>query len=339
MRQGYNPHKDQEQEQTKFTHQIVLPVFIPNEEGYYKDAFRILQLCIQSLLLTIHDQTFVTIINNGSCLKIARYLDDLFSESKIHELIHTENIGKLNSVLKGLTGNSIALVTIADSDVMFCSGWQQATLDVFNNFPKAGVVGLTPQFKMFENGCGNVLFDTLFSDSVRFSEVVDPNSLERFYESIGWDKNYNHDYLKQNLSITKKKGSALIGSGHFVATYRKSIFAEITTYIGYKMGGNSEGYLDEAPLKKGFWRLTTNANYAFHMGNVMEEWMNIFVKELPQNENADNITPLLPIKLPRVSKTSYFIKIRLFSKLFSIRLLRKWYFRFKKLPSSMIEKY
>jgi hypothetical protein len=53
----------------------------------------------------------------------------------------------------------------------------------------------------------------------------------------------------------------LIGSGHFVATYKKRYFEHIVSYIGYKMGG-SEGIWINYPLKD-YWRLTTQDNYAF----------------------------------------------------------------------------
>ncbi|MEO8515693.1 MAG: glycosyltransferase [Flavobacterium sp.] len=338
MRVGYNPHKDQEQEQTKYLHQIVIPVFIPNEEGYYKDAFVILQNCINSLLKTSHNKTFVTIVNNGSCLKITDYLTDLFVKKQIHELIHTNNIGKLNAILKGLSGNNIPLVTISDSDVLFCNHWQSETIAIFNAFPKAGVVGIAPQFKMFESNCANVVFDHLFSEKMHFSEVKDPNALIRFYESIGWNNDYNQDYLKQNLTISNNNKLALVGSGHFVATYRKILFDEIVTYIGYKMGANSEGYLDIAPLKKGFWRLTTTHNYAYHMGNVLEKWMNDEILLLDENLKSENKL-ITSESIYIESKWSFFLKNRVFSKVFSNKKFKRVFYKYKKLPKSMITNY
>ena len=77
----------------------------------------------------------------------------------------------------------------------------------------------------------------------------------------------------------------MIGSGHFVATYKKDIFESVVTYIGYKMGGKSEGYLDTLPLEKDYWRLTTADNYAYHMGNTIENWM---VVDTP-NESKENV--------------------------------------------------
>ena len=205
MRVGSNPHKDKETSNVNYLHQIVIPVYIPEFEGYFKDSFQILQLCVNSLLNTIHNKTFVTVINNGSCLDIRKYLDDLLASNKIHEVIHTENIGKVNAVLKGISGNNIPFVTITDSDVLFCSSWQEETMKVFHSFKKAGVVGITPQFKTYETNCGNILFENLFSKMLKFTEVEQPVELAKFYESIGWSKDYNQDYLKYTLSIENSK--------------------------------------------------------------------------------------------------------------------------------------
>ena len=162
MRVGNNPHKDKETTHANYLHQIVIPVYIPNLEGYFKDSFQILQLCVNSLLETVHNKTFITIVNNGSCIEIQNYLDDLYENHKIHEIIHTENIGKLNAILKGISGNNIPYVTISDSDVLFCENWQKETMKVFYSFNKAAVVGITPQFKTYETNCGNVLFENYF---------------------------------------------------------------------------------------------------------------------------------------------------------------------------------
>ena len=139
MRKGLNPHKDKPQEQSEFVHQIIIPVYIPNQEEYFKDSFRILQICLESLFKTVHKKTFISVINNGSCNEVKEYLDGLFISKKIHEVIHTTNIGKLNSIVKGLVGNNIELVTIADSDVFFLENWQQQTVKTFNAFPKTGM--------------------------------------------------------------------------------------------------------------------------------------------------------------------------------------------------------
>ncbi|MFY0714763.1 glycosyltransferase family 2 protein [Seonamhaeicola sp. NFXS20] len=336
MRIGFNPNKDRAIECSKYIHQVVIPVYIPNEAGYFKDSFKIFKLCIESLLKTVHNKTYITIVNNGSSQVVKEYLDDLLNSLKIHELIHTENIGKLNAILKGLVGNDIELVTISDADVLFLPNWQQETVKVFSNIPKAGVVGIVPQFKMFKSRCGNVIYDTLFSKNLKFLPVKNPKALQMFYDSIGWKRDYNQDYLKYNLGLKFSQNlSVLVGSGHFVATYKKDMFSEITTYLGYKLGGVSETYLDNAPLKKGYWRLTTQDNYAYHMGNTFEDWM----KVMPQKEQFVEAISSNFRTYKNSNTLVCFFKNRVFVKFLSIGFLYRWFLKWKGLPKDMIKQY
>lgn len=336
MRVGCNPNKDQKKEDSKYFHQVIIPVYIPNQEGYFKDSFTILKLCLESLFNTIHSKTFITVVNNGSDKIIADYLDSLFAQNKIQELIHTENIGKLNAILKGLTGNNIDLVTISDSDVLFLPNWQLETVKVFKEVPKAGVVGIVPQFKTYESNCGNVLFDTIFNSKLQFLPVKNKEALIRFYDSLGWDRNYNQDYLKYTLGLKINSDlNVLIGSGHFVATYKRDIFENIITYVGYKMGSKSLLYLDTLPLKKDYWRLTTYDNYAYHMGNTIEDWMN----KAQDQKAGHSFLEYSFEKRKRISSISYFIKNRLFVKFISVKMIVKMFLKWKKLPMAMIVKY
>ncbi len=338
MRIGSNPHKDKPIQETDYLHQVIIPVYIPNQEGYFKDSFKVFQISIQSLLNTIHSKTFVTIVNNGSCIEVEQYLDLLFVEQRIQELIHTENIGKLNAVLKGIVGNAIELVTIADADVLFLPNWQQQTLTVYNSFPKAGVVGIVPQFRNFSHLCGNVIFENFFSNKLRFTTVKNPDALLKFNKSIGVKDDFNKAYLKWNLTIEKHSYTAIVGSGHFVATYRRELFSHLKTYLSFKLGGDSEQYLDELPLKKGLWRMTTNDNFAYHMGNVFEDWM-----EEALNSKRGTATEPLKLKYSvsdqNINKVIYLIKNKIFVRFFKKRSVRNQFYRLKGLPENEVRKY
>ncbi|MBF7090623.1 glycosyltransferase family 2 protein [Flavobacterium sp. ALJ2] len=336
MRVGYNPFKDQKNDESKYIHQIIIPVYIPNQRDYFKDSFAILKLCLDSLFATIHKRTFITIVNNGSDTIIGDYLISLLNKDKIQELIHTENIGKLNSILKGLAGNNIELVTISDYDVMFLPQWQVETVKVFTHIPNAGVVGIVPQFKMYEHYCWNVIFDNFFNKKLKFIPVKNSEALIRFYDSLGWDRNYNQDHLQYVLGLELNLDlKVLIGSGHFVSTYKKDMFEELVSYIGFKMGGNSEGYLDQLLLKKNYWRLTTYDNYAYHMGNTFEDWMTVPFVERKMNEDLETNFS----KNKKISNILYFIKNKLFRKLISIKWIVRLFLKWKKLPQHMIKRY
>ena len=336
MRVGFNPHKDVCVEDSTYFHQVIIPVFIPNQKDYFRDSFEILKICLKSLFETIHKRTFITIVNNGSCNEIRDYLTELYENSKINEIIHTENIGKLNAILKGIVGNNIELVTIADSDVLFLEGWQDETAKIFKSVDKAGVVGLTPQFKMYESYCGNIIFDNLFNSNLKFLPVKNSEALIKFYDSLGWKRDYNSDYLRYALGlIINSDLNVLIGSGHFVATYKKDIFNEIKSFIGFKMGGDSETYLDKLLLHKNYWRLTTYDNYAYHMGNTVEDWMSkINVLKSDAEILHSNFS-----KSEKQSKLVYFIKNRLFVKFLSFKWILKMFLRYKDLPHPMIKNY
>jgi hypothetical protein len=339
MRVGFNPHKDALNEKMVYNHQIIIPVYIPNQEEYFKDSFKVFRICIESLFKTVHDKTFITIVNNGSCKEVVAYLDELFSFTKIHELIHTDNIGKLNAILKGLAGNEIELVTIADSDVLFLKNWQRETVSVFNCFQKAGVVGIVPQFRTFGHFSGNLIVENLFSKKLKFSPVKNSESLKKFYYSLGWkDEDFNKSHLELTLTIENNSKVAVVGSGHFVATYKKEIFNLIPTYIEHKLGGESEKYLDKILLDFGLWRLTTNDNYAYHMGNVYEEWMTMTLNSL-ENDKVEVLNLTDKRVLKKVSKIDFYLKNVLFIKFFKKRKLRNIFYRYKGLPKQMIEQY
>ena len=313
MRVGFNPHKDKVQPKSEFFHQVVIPVYIPNQEGYFKDSFEILKLCIESLLLTSHNKTYITIVNNGSYDEVTDYLNELFLKNRIQEIIQTSNVGKLNAVLKGFVGHDFKLITVSDADVLFLNNWQKATYLVFENFPKVGVVCPTPSSRSLRTYTSNIYWDSFFSKKLQFSEVKNPEALKMFGSSVGNVDFYNEFHLQKYLTISNNNEKAVVGAGHFVATYRGDIFDDIAVkYSNYKLGGNSEGiFLDIPVIKKGFWRLSTAENYAYHMGNVLEDWMHT-KKATIQRDNFSG--KVILSKKSNVSKFSVFIKSRLFAK-------------------------
>ena len=54
MRIGFNPNKDKIKEVDEYFHQVIIPVYIPNKHGYFKDSFQILVHSLESLFKTSH---------------------------------------------------------------------------------------------------------------------------------------------------------------------------------------------------------------------------------------------------------------------------------------------
>lgn len=339
MRIGFNPNKDKIQERNDFFHQVIVPVYIPNQEGYFKDSFVILQYCLQSLFKTCHAKTYFTVVNNGSCKEVVEYLNTLYQENKIQELIHTSNIGKLNAVLKGITGQQFPLISITDADVLFLNDWQKATYEIFKVFDKVGVVSTTPSSKMLRYFTSNVLFENLLSKQLGFTKVVNPDAMQIFGYSVGNPKLYNEFHLDKYLTLSKGNVKAVIGAGHFVATYRGNIFDNLKQRSSiYSLGGNSEGdILDKPVVENGYWRLSTENNYTYHMGNTIEDWMSKKVENLVEDKTIYNAVP----QLEKVYSSNFAngFKNIFFSRVLYRESIWKFFLRYKGLTKEEAKKY
>ncbi|CAM3670659.1 glycosyltransferase [Flavobacterium chungbukense] len=338
MRIGFNPNKDQQNNDLVYFHQIIIPVYIPNQENYFKDSLAILKLSLESLFRTVHKKTFITIVNNGSCQEVKNYLQELYLNEKIHELLDTTNIGKLNAILKGIVGHNFPLITITDSDVLFLKGWQDATYSVFDNFPKAGIVCPTPSSRSLRTFTSNIYWDKILSKDLSFSKVKNPFALKNFANSIGSPDFYNEAHIEKYFTISNKNEKAVVGAGHFAGTYRGIIFNDLKIkYSNYKLGGDSESKILDIPVvQNDLWRLSTSDNYAYHMGNVVENWMNDEVSKLQPNQTSTDFF-LKPVKLG--SKWTYFIKSKIFGKIILNKKVMKYFIRYKGLSKEESENY
>ncbi|UPZ16043.1 glycosyltransferase [Flavobacterium humidisoli] len=338
MRLGFNPNKDQETTNLTYSHQIIIPVYIPNQNDYFKNSLAILKLCLESLLLTVHKKTFITVVNNGSCAEVKNYLQELYVEKKIHEILETTNIGKLNAILKGVVGHNFPLITITDSDVLFLNGWQKATYSIFENFPKAGVVCPTPSSRSLRTYTSNIYWDNFFSKKLAFSKVKNPLALKNFAISVGNPDFYNRAHLENYFTISSSNEKAVIGAGHFVGTYRGEIFNSLEVkYSNYKLGGNSESEILDIPVvKKGFWRLSSEDNYAYHMGNVVEQWMYNEVSKL-EKDNTEIDFKLKSIEAS--SKWLFILKSKVFGKFILNKKIMKYFLRWKGLSKEEASNY
>lgn len=335
MRIGFNPKRGKMVE-NEFFHQIVLPVYIPHEEGYFKDSFAILKICLNSLFSTCHNQTYFTIVNNGSSPKVRSYLESLYTSSQIHELIHTTNVGRVNANLKGLVGHSFKLVTLTDADVLFANGWQEATYKVFENFNSAGAVTPVPNSRMIKTLTGNVLIANLFSKKLKFTKVKDPKSMEHFANSINNFDLLKKVHLEKYLTITNNDIEAMLGAGHFVITYRDDVFQKVYKNTNYLFAGNSNDVFDIPVIENGFWRLSTASNYAFHMGNTLESWMD--EKEINLKKNEEKVV-MPKIEEQKINLFFNYLSIHFFSKILFKKPIWRLFLRWKGLTKAEAANY
>jgi hypothetical protein len=338
MRVGFNPNREKEKKEENYYHQVIIPVFIPNHEGYFKDGFRILQLCLESLFKTCHAKTYISVVNNGSCIEVVNYLQQLLIDKKIQELTHSTNVGYVNAMLKGIVGHNFPIITTSDADVLFLNDWQKETYALFDVFPKAGAVCPTPSSKTLKYYSYNLIFDSFFSKKTKFSVVKNSPAMLDFALSIGNDNFYNNFHLSKYLTIENKNIKAVVGAGHYIVTYKGSIFNDLKEkYSDFKLGGGSDDILDRPVVKQGYWRIATEDNYAYHMGNVLEPWMEQKFNEI---ENHSNIKIYMP-ELKQISQNSIvnFIKEKIFMRLLVFKPIWKLFLQYKGLSKEEANQY
>ncbi len=341
MRIGINPEKENKEIKNNTYHRIVIPVYIPNFEGYFTEGFEVFKLCLESLLLTVHSQTRITIYNNNCHKDVKTYIDKKYYESEyIDQVFHSKiNVGKINAMLSSVKGNLEKLITVTDADVLFKNGWQTGVEKLFVNFPEAGMISPVPSSKSILSYTANNWFYSLFKGSLSFQKVLDPEAMHRFDISLGNKQlMYKPIHLQKYLVLTNKKNNsqAVMGCGHFVATIKRTVFDTGTTEPAFvKIGSGVESKFIDIPNEKlGFLRLATKENFAFHMGNSTEPWMfeefRILKKELSEGIDTSDLVS------KNFNKKGFFIG-KIYLRLLKIKSFRN--LRFKKLGIKNHEEY
>jgi len=337
MRLGNNPAKDGKIiTKNKSQHRVVIPLYIPYEFDYYKDSYQLFELCLFSIIKTSSSILNISVISNGCCKEVNAKLLLLYEQELIEELIiENEAIGKINSVLKALRTVEERLITITDADVLFCNGWENAVIDVFEAFPNSGAVCPIPVFRKHFDLTSNIWLDNLFNDRIRFLPVKNPEALSMFGKSLGWK--WLVSEFKDVIGTIKNKNNkiAVLGCSHVVATYKNEVFKGIpNTNAKFKLEGICEyEYTDLPVLKRGGYRLSTYDNYAYHLGNVAEPWMYEKFNGLYEEKKVDKKIETLKFLRKRYF---YSYKEKIFKKLLSFDKFKRKILKIKGLNKEQI---
>lgn len=321
-----NPQKAERKITMTTHHRIVIVVYIPNEEGFYEKSFDVFKTCLESLIVTINSNAAITVVNNGSFDKVTTLLNLYLKEKKIDTLIsHNTNIGKIDAQIGAARASREKYITLTDADILFVNGWQEKVEEVFSAFKNVGSVSPIPIRTGVYAGTSSVLKQVLLK-KIKFKYISIPENFHnynKFLESINWDLDTNEN---NKWPVIENNGiKAVIGSAHQVLTIDRDIL--FTTSPSSPsltlVGGNSEhNYVDIPIDKSGKLRLSTFSNFAFHIGNKVEDWMIIIIDNNHKKENFKTIEPLSLLSTDlfnSITKTKiYNLKKMIIKKLFSI---------------------
>ena len=294
MRNGVNPEKLKNEKLPFFLHRVIVPVYIPNlEDEYYLNQLEVFERFLGQLIKTINPQTTaITLINNNSCDEVEDVINKY--RSVIDKLVrYAENKGKVFPVLQEARAAAEPFITITDADVLFYEGWEQAIFKVFASCSKAGVVAPlpSPSLAFYENSA--VFSDQYLAGGIAYQKILSDADAELYLAGMGNDSLLNREkrkYSWKERQYVLKKVNALIGCGHFVATYRSKIFKGKYDNPKIKFANGLEReFIDSLNDEKGYYRLSTVETYAYHMANNLDEHSRSFSLEKENKLSEDLI--------------------------------------------------
>ncbi|WP_412560341.1 glycosyltransferase [Winogradskyella sp. MIT101101] len=325
MRLGMNPQKQARKIQLKCQHRLIIVVFIPSLDGYYKNVLEVFKLCLESAIATTNSNCAITVVNNASCDEVTQYLKEQLGEEKIDTIIHhKENMGKIDALIGAARGSREPIISLSDVDILFQHGWQTEIENVFSNIKNVASVSPIP-CRNFQNYETSSTLSKILRGKVKFeyksiSENHDAHNkyLESFRWNLETDKNLKWPVIESN------NVEAIVGSGHQILSMRRELF--FTTVPNAPslilVGNNSEYLYCDQPINvSGGMRLATYNNWAYHMGNTVEDWMrDIQKKNLMEQGTSDNLEKFsLPNFTPKQpNRLWYKFKKRVVHKLFNL---------------------
>ena len=328
MRIGMNPQKQEKKLNLETHHRILVVVYIPNEDGFYKNSFEVFKLCLDSLVTSINKKAAITIINNGSYHKVTDLLNEYISDDKIDTLIyHKKNIGKIDALIGAARSSREHFITYSDSDILFLKGWQENVETIFETFPNVGSVSPIP-YRFGLNYGTSSLFKYILNGKLKYKPQAIPENFSahnRYLDSINW-KNDETDNCIWPV-VEKNNMKAVVGSGHQVLTItRDMVFKTVPMKPSLTLvGGDSEyKYVDEPIDKIGKLRLSTYHNYGYHMGNTVENWIRIEYEKNLENSQINSVSDItyknnFPISfMDKVRHKIFVIKKIIYKKFFNL---------------------
>lgn len=301
MRVGVNPEKYKKEKNTHKFHRVIIVYYIPNkEEDYYSESISVLDACLKSLTNSInYDTTSITLINNNSIADTEPIVNNYLNKGLIDKYISfSENKGKVYAIMNEVRGIYEPFVTIADSDVLFIKGWEKAVFNIFKNFDKAGVVAPLPCSNLAFNHNNSFFFDAMLKASIKKGKVVTDRDCDIYLEGLGNNalldrNNRKFNWRTHQYYLKKNNESAVIGAGHFVATYRTDLINNYKVFPEFKFfNGYEDKFIDNKADLKGYYRLSLSKTYAYHIGNKLDKNVNEFSKlkgELVELDNFKDI--------------------------------------------------
>ena len=279
MRTGSNPNR---KAKVNGYAPIVLAVIthLPSLEDYHEHRLNVIKASLETLRLNAGRDDFeVMVWDNGSCDKLLYWLRRSYQPDY---LISGPNLGKSiarSSIVRMLPDKTI--LGVADDDMFYYPGWLEKHLEILAVYPKVGTVSGWPvrtQFR-FHNHATKLWGERL--NVIKYGKFISQQEEMDFCSSIGrdyWGMHYQYT-LGDNDAALHYRGVDAYATGHHAQWMGYA--GRIAPFVDY----TKEAMADERPFERaidqaGLLRLTTRERTTRHIGNVLDEELEVLWRNL-----------------------------------------------------------
>ena len=278
VRVGINPARDRKSSYRPARVTVAILVYIPYLGGYFKEKLEVLGLSLTSLFRNTGEVYDLLVFDNGSCEEVRSYLRTLHSDGSIRYLIHSsENIGKIGALQMIFGAAPGELVAYADDDIFFYPGWLKAELEIFNVFPKTGMVSGCAVRSIFDYGGSSARRLAEEHNAARIEKVqwIDEQREAQWAESVGRNVEVHLQSIEtiQESVLHFEDSQAYAAANHFqFLADRQMILDHLPSHWSGRLMGEMIA-LDESVDRAGYLRLSTIEQFTRHIGNTIGESM------------------------------------------------------------------
>ena len=273
-RQGQNPLKWMQTVCRPKPITATTVVFMPMLDGYWKDALKVLELCLWSMRESTSIPFDLMVLDNGSCQEVQTALLDYHRKGWIQFLILSqENLGKVGAWNLLFTSAPGEIVTFCDSDVYFMRDWLEESKRILEAFPEAGMVTAQPiaggDLAITRNGTAILKTNAALA---RQGLLIPETYLRTHLQALGAPPGeYERRMQNRNdLLIARDSVKAYATASHFQFATRKQVLKKLFP-VAAELPLGADLQFDNEMLDLGFWRLSTEKYLAHHMGNRLPD--------------------------------------------------------------------
>jgi glycosyltransferase involved in cell wall biosynthesis len=250
---------------------------LPELNGYHATRLDVVRASLETMRKNAGADCKTLIWDNGSCKELTDWLVNVY---KPDYLFLSPNMGKATAranIINMLPDNTI--IAMADDDIFYHPYWLRAQIELLKHFPNVGEVSGYPVRTQF--GWGN-------HNTISWAKKNATLDLGRFIPEE-WDKDFAISIGRPYETHLKLQAEGTVNSMDIRITYKgvkAYAVAHHCQWVGYagvirpfckrsSQAMRTEREFDDAVDNEGLLRLTTIERYSQHIGNVMDDKLEV----------------------------------------------------------------